>query len=155
MKNLTIILSFIFTTSLVSNELSWVDEQVQAIKPARIGMKSRDISRIKDPFIFLLKNRDEEEITAIKSDEVKEPSKSIITSTNTESKKVKTVNKVLTLEVIMNSSAMISGDWYKVGDLVNGYRVSSISPKTVLLRKDQKELLLSTKSINKKLKFQK
>ena len=155
MKNHIITLLLLISTSLFSNELSWVDEQVEAIKPARSGMKSRDISKVKDPFIFLLKNKNEEDIAKIESTVAKAPSNTVIVSTNKKTPKVKSVNKILALGVIMNNSAMISGDWYKVGDLVNGYTVSNISAKNVLLSKNKKELLLSTKSISKKLKFQK
>ncbi len=56
MKNLYSLLILLIATQLFSNELTWVDEQVEAIKPARIGVSQKEISKIKDPFIFLHKN---------------------------------------------------------------------------------------------------
>ncbi|MDY0117227.1 MAG: hypothetical protein RBR59_06610 [Sulfurimonadaceae bacterium] len=40
-----------------NNELSWVDEQVNAIKPARNGLKESAINVVKNPFIHLDKNK--------------------------------------------------------------------------------------------------
>jgi len=48
---------------------------------------------------------------------------------------------------------MINGKWYRSGDLVNGYRVKTISTKSVLLVKSKKQLLLSVKTNSKKLNF--
>ena len=57
MKNF-IILSLILTSlaATTNKELSWVDKQVEAIKPPRDGESLSNISRIKDPFIFLKKD---------------------------------------------------------------------------------------------------
>ncbi|MEA1982037.1 MAG: hypothetical protein U9N39_00720 [Campylobacterota bacterium] len=150
MKIIFITLSIFLTLPLIADELSWVDEQVEAIKPARSGMKSRDISKIKDPFIFLPKNRNEKE----KISKNTPIAKTTVASTNSKTIKVKNVNKILTLNLIMNNSAMISGEWYKLEDMVNGYKIVEISPQSVLLRKNKKELLLSTMS-NNRLKFKK
>jgi len=154
MKTIIITLSILISTSLLADELSWVDEQVQAIKPPRTGMKSSDLSKLKDPFIFLRKNRGEEneKTAAIKTSKSE---KKLAKATVVQPKKSNTVNKILSLSVIMNNSAMISGDWYKIGDLVNGYKVSEVTNNSVLLRKNKKELLLSTKSISKQLNFKK
>ena len=154
MKTLLITLAILLSTSLFSDELSWVDEQVQAIKPPRSGMRSKKLSKLKDPFIFLRKNRGEEDQ---KTDTLKDPKpkSTLAKAAKVQPRKSKTVNKILSLSVIMNKSAMISGDWYKIGDLVNGYKVSEITNNSVLLTKNKKELLLSTKSINKQLNFKK
>jgi len=154
MKTILITLSILLSTSLFSDELSWVDEQVQAIKPPRSGMKSRNLSKLKDPFIFLRKNRGEEDQ---KTATLKAPKleNKLAKAPKVQPRKSKTVNKILSLGVIMNNSAMISGDWYKIGDLVNGYKVSEVTNNSVLLTKNKKELLLSTKSISKQLNFKK
>ena len=144
MKTLIISLSLLVATYALADELSWVDEQVQAIKPERLGMKSRDLSLIKSPFIFLSKNRDGEDEKKTSQPQKEKPKTKI----------VKTVSKVLTLGAIMNNSVMISGKWYKQGDSINGYKVNQITYDSVLLIKKKKKLLLSTKSIHKNLKFQ-
>jgi len=154
MKTIIITLSILLSTSLFSDELSWVDEQVQAIKPPRSGMKSRSLSKLKDPFIFLRKNRGEKDQ---KDATVKAPTSGnkLAKAPNVQPRKSNTVNKILSLGVIMNNSAMISGNWYKIGDLINGYKVSEVSNNSVLLTKNKKELLLSTKSTSKQLNFKK
>lgn len=147
MKNLMIILSLFVTNTLMSNELSWVDEQIQAIKPPREGMESHDILSIKDPFIFLSK---------IKSKKSKIVKNSITPSPITQAiVKTKILKKTLSLSMILNKVAMINGDWYKVGDLVNGYRVTKIDRISVILNNQNRKLILSTKSMSNKLKFQK
>ncbi|MDF1882500.1 hypothetical protein JHD49_00950 [Sulfurimonas sp. SAG-AH-194-C21] len=150
MKKIVLNLSVLLSTAIFANELSWVDQQVNAIKPPRQGIHTADINKIIDPFIFLEKNR-----TTKKKSVKKVSSKTVINKTPLAMQKqnVKTVNKVLTLGVIMNNSVMISGEWYKLGDTLNGYKISEINRNSVLLRKHKKKILLSTKSNTKKLKF--
>ena len=145
MKKIIISLSLLVATHLVADELSWVDEQVQAIKPERIGMKNRNLSLIKNPFIFLAKNRGEEISKKVSPSSTKQKEKP---------KSVKTASKVLELGAIMNNSVMISGSWYKLGDSINGYKIVEINYNSVLLTKNKKKLLLSTKSTHTNLKFQ-
>lgn len=40
-----------------NNELAWVDEQVNAIKPSRDGLKDSTVGHIKNPFIHLAKKQ--------------------------------------------------------------------------------------------------
>ena len=47
---LTLFLSF-----LHADELLWVNAQIEAIAPNRVGLNKSDISTLKDPFIFLNK----------------------------------------------------------------------------------------------------
>ncbi|MDQ7068169.1 MAG: hypothetical protein Q9M40_09480 [Sulfurimonas sp.] len=148
MKKNILTLSILISTILLSNELDWVDQQVNAIKPSRVGMKSTDIYRLKNPFVFLEKNR----TTPLKTSKQNQPKKDISPKV-VKAQKVKTVNKILSLGAILNNSVMISGEWYKIGDMVNGYKIIEISPKSVLLSKHKKQLLLSTKSNSNKLKF--
>jgi len=151
MKNILISLFLLLSTLLFSDELSWVDQQVNAIKPPRSGMKYRDIKSIKNPFIFLKKNRTSEPKTT-KSRSIQKVSK---TTTKLVKKKIvhHTINKHLVLGAILNNSVMINGKWYKLGDKVNEYEISQINGNSVLLRKQKKQLVLSTKSTSNKLKF--
>ncbi|HIP20517.1 MAG TPA: hypothetical protein EYG70_05285 [Sulfurimonas sp.] len=150
MKKIALTLSVLLSTAILSNELSWVDQQVDAIKPARVGMKSSAVNRIKNPFIFLQKNK-----TTIDKTGKKVVSKGTkrVGPLVVKKEKVKTVNKVLVLSAVMNNSAMISGKWYRIGDTVNGYKLNEINRNSVLLSKHKKQLLLSTKSNSDKLKF--
>lgn len=143
MKTFFITMVLLLTVNLSSNELSWVNEQVEAIKPPRIGMKSRELSILKDPFIFLNRNK----TTSTKKSKRSSTSKKVVSSTVVKKK------SSLSVTMLMNSSAMINGKWYKVGDKINGYNVSKIDSKSVLLTKKKKKLLLSTNSKNKNLNF--
>lgn len=140
MKTLLLISTLILSVSLSSNELLWVDEQVEAIKPPRKGMDIKSLNGLKDPFVFLIK---EEKKTPLANNST------VTTPTTT----VKKHPKPLRLSLVLNNSAMINDIWYKKGDKLGSYTVSKISQKSVLLTKKNKQLLLSTKSSTKNLKF--
>jgi len=140
MKKLLIISTLFLGCSLYSNELKWVDEQIEAIKPPRTGMDTSILSNIKDPFLFLIKEEKREP----------SPTDSLVTIPI---ESVKKAPQRLTLSLILNNSALINDTWYKKGDRVNGYQLAQITPKSVLLTKKNKQLLLSTKSSNKNINF--
>jgi len=148
MKKLFYIIPFIITTSF-ANELSWVDEQIEAIKPSRVGVSLKEISRLKDPFIFLHRGKKDEE------KEIKLNKKSVVITKTTSTPVIKKVHKGLFLEAILNKSALINGKWYKVGDEVYGYKILSIEAKSVELKKNKKRKILTTKSKKTNLKFSK
>jgi hypothetical protein len=157
MKNLILILFLLVTSTLISDELSLVDEQVQSIKLARKGMQNCNLNIIKDPFIFLAKDRGEEDSLSVKKPIIVKI-KISTTKHSTQTDQVspaheKSVNKVLTLELIMNNAARINGFWYKLDDKVNGYKITKLDRSTVLLTKKKKQIFLSTKSIRKNLTF--
>ncbi len=152
MKTIFILIMLLLTINLSSNELAWVDEQVEAIKPPRNGMKSRELSIIKDPFIFLSKNR----TNASKKKSTKRsstPSRAKTAVSSNGKKIVKKKKGSLRLTTVINTSAMINGKWYRLGDTISGYKVSKIDSTSVLLTKKSKKLLLSTNSKNKNLNF--
>ncbi|MEN8303943.1 MAG: hypothetical protein ABFQ64_07720 [Campylobacterota bacterium] len=153
MKTFFIVITALLTANLNANELAWVDEQVEAIKPPRTGMKSRELSILKDPFIFLKKNRtDESKKKSTKRSSAPRVAKSATSSTSG-SKKIVKKKKGLTLSAVINTSAMINGKWYKIGDKISGYKVTKMDSTSVLLTKKSKKLLLSTNSKNKNLNF--
>jgi len=141
MKILYIILLFVFINQLSANELKWVDEQVAAIKPPRTGILNKDITKLQNPFVFLVKT--------------------VVEKGNKSSKKVvRHVHYVRThyyrrlhLEAIFNKSVMINKKWYKEGHFVHGYKIVKISGTSVVLQKQNKRLILSTLSKSKNLKI--
>jgi len=146
MKTLYIVLLLVLTNQLYADELSWVDEQVKAIKPPRVGISDKQISRLKDPFIFLVKQDEEDKTT-------KGPA--------TRKKRVvkhahyvkKHYSKRLHLDAVINKSAMINRRWYKEGQRVHGYKLVKVQRTSVVLQKQNKKLLLTTVSRSKNLKF--
>jgi len=146
MKKHIFLLSILFSTfSLAANELAWVDEQVQAIKPPREGMNPNELEHLKDPFIFL----------KIEEEEKKTLPKKIATPKHIVHKVRKrgVYHKRFSLEAIMNKSVLINGKWYKEGQKIAGYTIKQVHPTTVILKKGKRELQLSTKSKNKNLKI--
>ncbi len=153
MKTFFMAMMILLTANLSSDELAWVDEQVAAIKPSRVGMKNRELSILNDPFIFLKKNRTDESKNNSGTKRARSASTPNRVATSSEVKRVIKKRKTLSVTMLLNSSAMINEKWYKVGDTVNGYKVTKIDATSVLLTKENKKLLLSTNSKNKNLNF--
>jgi len=160
MKNFTLFL--LISNLLLANELSWVDEQVQAIKPSRQGIQIANIKTIKDPFIFLEKNRIKEDSKSTKKSSPAKIKKYSTSSTTTrrstqrvqKTRTRRTYNsKNFTLNAIMNNTAMINGKWYSLGDKIKSYKISEITRVSVLLAKNGRQVLLSTKSKKQNLHF--
>ena len=146
---LIIMLSLFLGTTLYSTELSWVDEQIEAIKPPR---KGTNISSIKSPYIFLQKNK-----SSKKSSKSTTARRGVAKSSTKLQKVVCDTPKKsimgLTLSTIINSSAMINDSWYKKNDKIKGYTIVNIGKTIVTLKKGAKKLTLSTNSKNQNLKF--
>lgn len=142
-----IAITALFLANLIlADEMKWVDEQIEAIKPFR---KGQEISNLKDPFIFLDKNNTKTEHNS--STPLTAPQLSLVK----ESQKPKEEEKKadFSLSAIMNASAMIDGNWYKINDKLDGYTLVEINKNTVTLKKGDKELLLSTYSKIPAVKF--
>ncbi|MCK9454818.1 MAG: hypothetical protein WCY51_02545 [Sulfurimonas sp.] len=147
---LIILLTLSLSNSLFATELEWVDEQVEAIKPPRKGV---NIASIATPFVFLEKNRSKDKKDAKKtstSSKKSTPSKAVDAPKVEQKAPVK---KSFTLSTIINSSAMIDGNWYKVNDKLRSYTVTDITKTTVTLEDGTKKLTLSTIKRNQNLKF--
>ncbi|DAB30173.1 MAG TPA: hypothetical protein CFH84_05560 [Sulfurimonas sp. UBA12504] len=136
---------FVFTLALSSNELAWVDHQIDAIKPPRIGVAAVTIAALNDPFIFL-----EKKVTLDTTNTVKQVP---ATSGTFAFKTPLPTAPTLKLAAIMNGAALINGKWCKIGDTVQGYKVVSLDLKSAHLTNKNKKLTLSTQSDSKNLKF--
>lgn len=155
MKNIFTPLLIISTMLYANNDdLSWVDKQVNAIKPPRDGESISNISKIRNPFIFLKKNlikKDNKNVPKTKVVNANTDKKSI--SNTAEKKPVVFTKNSFVLSAIINNTALINGKWHKLGELVNGYKITQINKKTVSLKSGSKTKVLSTATENPKLKF--
>ncbi|MDD3475791.1 MAG: hypothetical protein PHI38_02885 [Sulfurimonas sp.] len=145
---LTILLTLLLSNNLLSSELDWVNEQIEAIKPPRKGVV---VTGVSNPFVFLKKNmpKDSKKDTSSASTQ-----KSSVVDTGIEKPKLEVISvSSFDLSAIINSSAMINGSWYKVDDVVKGYTISEITKDGVILKKDKKLILLSTTTKKQTLKF--
>jgi len=147
MKTLYTISLIIFIQLLNADELKWVDEQIKAIQPPREGMQS--IRVFKDPFIFLKKDDNKKKSSKLI------PSNAIpLVTQSTTNKKVNIAKRsTLNLSIIINKSAKINNRWYKKGDIISGHKILSISSSSVVIVKNKKQTILSTKNKNKNLKL--
>jgi hypothetical protein len=142
MKTFLVITTLFLGISAYANELTWVDEQVNAIKPPRTGMRTSELNSLKDPFIFLTPSEKKKKKTTLKTKQ-----KTKVT------KKASKKHITFKLRAIMNQKAMINNRWYKVGDSIHGYTLKEVNQKSVLLTRDKKKVLLTTKSKVSTLKF--
>ena len=139
--------SILLTTSVFSNELAWVDEQIEAIKPER---QSSNIKNIKNPFVFLEQNGYVKPAPVLVEE--------VVSTTNAKGeviaiKIVKKKPKPLLLDAIMNSSVLINGKWYKKNEKVRNYKVVRIEKSSVTLKSSARTITLSTNTKNRTLKF--
>ncbi len=123
-------------------ELTWVDEQIQAILPARIGIPEGFINSLRDP----MKMKKSAPIAGVGSKLLAPPKlggMGIIAPP-------KIVEEPLRLLAIMNKSVLITGKWYKVGDSIRNYSLLEVKSNSVVLadKKDQKLILFLTKQNN-------
>lgn len=144
MKKYLLPLTLLLGSTLCANELSWVDQQVEAIKPPRKGMSPKELAGLQDPFIFLVKKDEKKAPSGVA------PTPNLVTLPT---QVVEAPPKPLILSLILNNKAMINDAWYKKGQKVEGYVVSEIHQNSVLLKSKKKKLLLSTRSSSKNLKF--
>jgi len=120
-------------------ELAWVDEQILAILPARIGVPDGFINSLRDPMKM------KKAVPTVKS------GSNLLAPPKLGSMGVlaqpKVLEEPLRLLAIMNKSVLISGKWYKVGQSVRNFTLTEIKSNSVLLtgKKDQKLILFLTK----------
>ena len=126
----------------------WVDKQIAAIKPPRIGTSHTAINRVNNPFIY--------DYSKLKKDG--KGAKSAKSTSAKRSKGYKAPAKrgagPLKLNAVMNKSALINGKWYTTDEKVKGYRISKIERDFVVLTSGKKEKKLYLSSANSKIKIQ-
>ncbi len=138
-----VLITLLFLLSLVQgNEMAWVDQQIEAIKPLRKGLQPQQVDKLQDPFIYLL-GANKQQKTTQKQIEPKQP----IAKKETHS------YKAFHLQAIMNSAALIDGKWYKNGSYVYGYKLLIQNRTEVILKNKTQRLVLSTKKKIKTLKL--
>lgn len=133
-------------------ELAWVDEQIQAILPARIGVADGYINSLNDPMKYVssapvagangLKLLPPPRLGAMPM----LPNMPIVP---------KVVLEPLRLEGLMNKTALINGKWYRLNDTVRSYTLAEIKPSSILLSgaKGQQLILFISKQ-NTNIKIQ-
>ena len=138
--------------NISANELNWVDEQIEAIKPPRKGVDNKTIKNLKDPFVFL-----KEKITTKKNTTKKTITTRYITKSYAKriftKQKIKKRDVTFVLEAIINNNALINKKWYKMGQKVDNYTIKEVNPTQVILLKGSKHITLSTDTQNTTLKF--
>lgn len=141
---LLIALSCLVMANEKNSDLSWVDQEIAAIKPPRQGASNRMISLLKDPFVFLKKNKEEKE-----KEEAKTPVTPAVVPSSTNSSVVLTPEvshpaTTLKLMAIINNAALINDQWYKVGEQVGRYKIVKVTLNEVTLKSTNKIVTLTT-----------
>ncbi|MDD5716293.1 MAG: hypothetical protein PHW64_00690 [Sulfuricurvum sp.] len=130
-------------------QLAWVDEQIEAILPSRIGISENFINTLRDP--MKLKS------LPAASKEVRSPFLAPPKLTMHQPTLIqqpiappKIIEEPLRLQAIMNKSVLINGKWYKHNDPVRSYTIGEVRSNSVVLNdaKNQKMILFLTKQNN-------
>ena len=108
-------------------ELLWVDEQIKAIIPSRVGVSDGFINSLLDPIKYSVPVRTPNSIGS----GLLAPPK--LGSVSLAPIPPKVIVEPLKLQALMNKSALINGKWYKVNDSIRAYSLAEIKSNSVLL----------------------
>jgi hypothetical protein len=124
-------------------ELEWVDEQILAILPSRVGVPDGFINSLHDP----MKMKQSPPMLKVSSNLLAPPKLGSVMGALLQPK---IIVEPLRLLAIMNKSVLISGKWYKLGQSVRDFTLVEIKSNSVLLtgRKDQNLILFLNKQNN-------
>lgn len=132
-------------------ELQWVDEQIQAILPARIGVADGYINSLNDPIKYASSGQvnGENGVKLLAPPRLGSvpmlPGMPIVP---------KVIEEPLRLQGLMNKSALINGKWYRINDSVRSYKLAEIKPSSILLagaKGQQLILFISKQNTNIKI----
>jgi hypothetical protein len=130
-------------------ELAWVDEQIKAILPSRIGVADGYINSLIDPIKYKSTPKTSTSLNLLAPPKLGNmpmlPNMPIV---------AKVVEEPLRLQGLMNKSAMISGKWYHINDAVRNYTLAEIKPSSILLsgaKGQQLILFISKQNTNIKI----
>jgi hypothetical protein len=128
--------------SHTDKELAWVDDQILAILPARVGIPDGYINSLKDPMKM------KKSPLSTNGGNLLAPPK--LGSSGSLLTLPKIVEEPLKLMAIMNKSVLINGKWYKTGQTVREFTLSEIKVNSVLLtgKKNQQLILFLNKQNN-------
>jgi len=138
MKKLLLIAAFfVLPMTLVATDApeshAKINQQIEEIKPSRIGVRTSDVQRTKSPFLMFKTTKKGKRVVY------------------TAKKRVKLAP--LKLESVINKNVKINGKWYKEGDRVRQYQISKVSSDYILLKSKKKELKLFQNKTNDKIRF--
>ncbi|PHR58159.1 MAG: hypothetical protein COA44_04460 [Arcobacter sp.] len=140
--------SSISVSSLVttSTNTSWVDQKIEEIKPQRNGLSSSTLASLRSPFIVIIPKSKDDGKTKPNVNKAKTDTKNLLPTKKDMSK------EPLTLQIVLNSSALINGKWLKENDTFRGYKLSQIQSNHVVMERKNKKIKLfiarKSKNIN-------
>ena len=132
-----IFITLLFLQPLFCDEFLWIKEKIKEIQPIRDGLNKEDLYSIQSPFIQ----------KKYLNTQIKSKNKKNI------SPKLHIVSKGLTLEAIINESALINKKWYKIKDKIGAFMLHSVRAKSVVLLHKDEKFTLTIQSKNKNLIF--
>jgi hypothetical protein len=132
-------------------ELAWVDEQIQAILPSRIGVADGFVNSLNDPVKYLA-SAPKAGDTSMKL--LAPPRLGAMPMLPNLLLVPQIVEEPLRLQGLMNKSALINGKWYHLNDTVRGFTLAQIKPGSILLSSTKgRELILFISKQNNNIKI--
>ena len=129
-------------------ELAWVDEQIQAILPSRIGVADEFINSLNDPIKYA------SQAPKVGDSGIKLLAPPKLGGLPSMPLVPQIVQEPLHLQGLMNKSALINGKWYHINDAVRSYTLAEIKPSSILLsgaKGQQLILFISKQNTNIKI----
>jgi hypothetical protein len=125
----------LFATFLQADtSTSWIDQKVEEIKPQRQGLNTSTINALKSPFIV---------IRAESKGPVSTGTKTVSADASKKAEPEKDMSQEpLTLQAVLNTSALINGKWLKESAVIRGYTLVEVRNDYVMLELKNKKLKL-------------
>lgn len=127
-------------------EMLWVDEQIDAIIPARSGVPEGFVNALSDPVKYKVPPKPVKPVSVVVLPKIKTSKETNATLPALP----KIIEEPLRLQALMNTSALINGKWYRLNDTVRTYTLAEVRQNSVLLtsKKGQPLILFFTKTVN-------
>lgn len=124
----------LFATLLQANTgTTWIDRKVEEIKPQRQGLNISTINALKSPFI-VIRTENKSPVSA--------GTKTVSTNVSEEGPEKDMSKKPLILQAVLNTSALINGEWLKESAVIRGYTLVEVKNDHVTLERKNKKLKL-------------
>lgn len=133
MKTQLLALTLFATLLQADTGTSWIDQKVEEIKPQRQGLNTSTINALKSPFIV---------IRAESKGPVSAGTKTVSTNASKEEPEKDMSKEPLTLQAVLNTSALINGEWLKESAVIRGYTLVEVKNDHVTLKRKNKKLKL-------------
>lgn len=137
---LTLLISAEFLLANANVSTEWIDTMVSEIQPQRMGVSSKTIAHLKNPFIMITK---ETKKNAKKARRIYQKAASSSAR-----------HRNYRVSATLNKSAKINNRWYHLNSKIGAYKLTKVTQDYVILSKGKmKPLMIYLNHKNKKIQL--